>query len=116
MFDFFSGCGGTSCGLETVGFEIAYALDNDAEAIESFKENFSSAHTEIANLQDINPKRLFYFVDVRRVSHSPNKISIKQTMILGEICYMSFLTLLNIGCPRGGKPLFLAGRTMVKLP
>ncbi|RLB99913.1 MAG: DNA (cytosine-5-)-methyltransferase, partial [Deltaproteobacteria bacterium] len=40
VFDFFSGCGGTSKGFKDAGFEIICALDNDPEAAATYKQNF----------------------------------------------------------------------------
>lgn len=40
VFDFFSGCGGTSCGFKNAGMEIALALDIDPDAERTFKANF----------------------------------------------------------------------------
>jgi DNA (cytosine-5)-methyltransferase 1 len=43
VVDFFSGCGGTSLGLRDAGFEIIAGLDNDPDAAETFRSNFSEA-------------------------------------------------------------------------
>lgn len=43
VVDFFSGCGGTSCGFQAAGLEILAGLDIDAEAAATFKVNFPSA-------------------------------------------------------------------------
>ncbi|SEF60033.1 DNA cytosine methyltransferase [Oceanospirillum linum] len=40
VFDFFSGCGGTSLGLRNAGMDIVFALDNDPVAIETYQVNF----------------------------------------------------------------------------
>ncbi|WP_216847013.1 DNA cytosine methyltransferase [Granulicella sp. L60] len=40
VFDFFSGCGGTSAGLRDVGMDIVFALDFDPEASKTFQRNF----------------------------------------------------------------------------
>lgn len=40
VFDFFSGCGGTSCGFQIAGMEIALALDIDEDARDTFTANF----------------------------------------------------------------------------
>lgn len=40
VFDFFSGCGGTSCGFINAGMDVVFALDNDSDAAETFKRNF----------------------------------------------------------------------------
>ena len=43
VFDFFSGCGGTSLGFKQAGMNIAFGLDNDKDAANSFKANFPKA-------------------------------------------------------------------------
>jgi DNA (cytosine-5)-methyltransferase 1 len=43
VFDFFSGCGGTSAGLRAAGMEIVLGIDNDAEARKTFERNFPEA-------------------------------------------------------------------------
>jgi DNA (cytosine-5)-methyltransferase 1 len=61
VFDFFSGCGGTSAGLREAGMEIAFALDFDADAAATFQANF--------------PEATFYRKDVTRLrTNSINKL------------------------------------------
>jgi len=43
VFDFFSGCGGTSAGLRDAGMEVVFALDNDKDAAATFQANFPGA-------------------------------------------------------------------------
>ena len=43
VFDFFSGCGGTSAGLRDAGMEVVFALDVDTDAAATFKKNFPDA-------------------------------------------------------------------------
>jgi DNA (cytosine-5)-methyltransferase 1 len=43
VFDFFSGCGGTSAGLRDAGMEVVFALDLDTDAATTFKANFPEA-------------------------------------------------------------------------
>ena len=40
VFDFFSGCGGTSAGLRDCGMDIVFALDFDPETAKTFQRNF----------------------------------------------------------------------------
>lgn len=40
VFDFFSGCGGTSAGLRDAGMDIVFGLDFDPEASRTFQRNF----------------------------------------------------------------------------
>jgi DNA (cytosine-5)-methyltransferase 1 len=43
VFDFFSGCGGTSAGLRDAGMQIAFGLDVDTDAAATFERNFPDA-------------------------------------------------------------------------
>lgn len=43
VFDFFSGCGGTSCGFKQAGLNIVLGLDIDHSAAETYKKNFPNA-------------------------------------------------------------------------
>lgn len=50
VFDFFSGCGGTSMGLKHSGMDIVLALDTDKDALETFEKNL---HPEKVICRDI---------------------------------------------------------------
>ncbi|MBT6226866.1 MAG: DNA cytosine methyltransferase, partial [Candidatus Scalindua sp.] len=39
-YDFFCGCGGTSRGFQNAGIDIAFALDIDPDAKNTFTQNF----------------------------------------------------------------------------
>ena len=49
VFDFFSGCGGTSEGLREAGMDIALALDNNEEALKTFERNIKPEYGTISN-------------------------------------------------------------------
>lgn len=66
VFDFFSGCGGTSSGLSSAGFDIKFALDNDPFAIETFKTNFPKAITVVRDIQDVEPDFLESLIASRK--------------------------------------------------
>jgi DNA (cytosine-5)-methyltransferase 1 len=54
VVDFFSGCGGTSAGLQAAGLAVVAAIDVDAEALASFALNFPNAnciHSDIAKVE-----------------------------------------------------------------
>jgi DNA (cytosine-5)-methyltransferase 1 len=51
VYDFFAGCGGASRGFQTAGMEIAFALDQDADAKASFEVNFPDAHFELSDIR-----------------------------------------------------------------
>lgn len=62
VFDFFSGCGGTSQGFKQAGFEVVFGLDFDKDASESFKLNFPEAkfiNTDIRKLADEDISHFF---------------------------------------------------------
>jgi len=40
VFDFFSGCGGTSCGFLQAGMDVVMGLDIDADAARTYRANF----------------------------------------------------------------------------
>lgn len=64
VFDFFSGCGGTSQGFKQAGFDIAFGLDFDHDAACSFKLNFPDAHfinADIRTLENEAIRNLFNF-------------------------------------------------------
>lgn len=43
VFDFFSGCGGTSCGFQQAGLDIVFGLDFDKDAAQTYRTNFPKA-------------------------------------------------------------------------
>ena len=43
VFDFFSGCGGTSCGFQQAGLDIVLGLDVDHDAAQTYRSNFPNA-------------------------------------------------------------------------
>ena len=43
VFDFFSGCGGTSLGFIMAGMDVVFGLDNDPDAAETFRMNIKGA-------------------------------------------------------------------------
>jgi DNA (cytosine-5)-methyltransferase 1 len=54
VFDFFSGCGGSSKGFEQAGMEIVFALDQNPDAIETFQTNFSKAKVLLSDIRDVS--------------------------------------------------------------
>jgi DNA (cytosine-5)-methyltransferase 1 len=54
VVDFFSGCGGTSLGLEQAGMSIAAGIDNDPDAAATYRENFPKAKFFERDIQDIS--------------------------------------------------------------
>lgn len=60
VFDFFSGCGGTSCGFRQAGMEIAFALDCDGDASRTYRQNFADAAERFhqSRIQDLEMEKL----------------------------------------------------------
>ena len=63
VFDFFSGCGGTSRGFKNSGMDIIFALDNDKDAAETFHNNFPETHFCNQSITDIKTSYLEPFVE-----------------------------------------------------
>ena len=53
VFDFFCGCGGTSVGMMAAGMDIAFGLDNDRAAGQTFQANFPKAEFLCVDIQDL---------------------------------------------------------------
>lgn len=58
VFDFFSGCGGTSKGFQNSGMEPIFALDFDKDAAETFRNNFPGAVVSVSDITRFNPDEL----------------------------------------------------------
>lgn len=65
VFDFFSGCGGTSLGFNNAGLEVVFALDNDLTALESFNRNMPDAYTMNSDIKQVSPVSLETYVGIR---------------------------------------------------
>jgi hypothetical protein len=66
VFDFFSGCGGTSAGLQASGMDIALGLDIDPDAASTFRRNFPRAQFIQKNIATLSPSAISPFVDPYR--------------------------------------------------
>ncbi|MBF0143565.1 MAG: DNA cytosine methyltransferase [Magnetococcales bacterium] len=54
FYDFFSGCGGTSCGMRAAGLDVRLGLDIDRDAAATFQSNFPDAvflHQDIREIE-----------------------------------------------------------------
>ncbi|RXH03824.1 DNA cytosine methyltransferase [Bradyrhizobium guangzhouense] len=58
VVDFFSGCGGTSTGLEQAGLQIVLGLDNDPSASATFRANFPNARFIERDIRQISVEAL----------------------------------------------------------
>jgi DNA (cytosine-5)-methyltransferase 1 len=66
VFDFFSGCGGTSAGLQAAGMEIVFGLDVDPDAAATFRWNFPQAQFLQTDLTRLRANRLQSLVSSHR--------------------------------------------------
>ena len=58
MIDLFCGCGGLSQGFRSGGYEIVAGFDNDAEALQTFSNNFPNARAVNADLANFDAEML----------------------------------------------------------
>lgn len=65
VFDFFSGCGGTSFGLKQAGMDIVCAIDSDQSSIETFSENFPEAKVLQSDIENLGEDSINPYVDRR---------------------------------------------------
>jgi DNA (cytosine-5)-methyltransferase 1 len=68
VFDFYSGCGGTSAGLQAAGMEIVFGLDIDPDAGTTFRWNFPRAHFLQKDLTRLRANQLQALVSEHRSS------------------------------------------------
>lgn len=66
VFDFFSGCGGTSLGFQNHGFNILGGLDFDHDCAETFRHNFPDAGFLEGDIRKIECKDLAPFIKKKR--------------------------------------------------
>lgn len=58
VFDFFSGCGGTSKGFENAGLKPVFALDFDKDSASTFKHNFPNVKFSQSDITKFDTKNL----------------------------------------------------------
>ena len=58
VFDFFSGCGGSSLGFQNLGFKIIGALDSDRDSANTFQHNFPKSDFINADIRKVKPEDL----------------------------------------------------------
>ncbi|MTV41410.1 DNA (cytosine-5-)-methyltransferase [Duganella radicis] len=66
VFDFFSGCGGTSSGFSQAGMDIAMGLDIDPDSSESFRANFPKAKFLLGDIRDMDVEILRPIIGKKR--------------------------------------------------
>ena len=68
VFDFFSGCGGASCGFRAAGMDVVFALDSDPEAKRTYMANFPDVHFELVDIQAVAVEQVQRHVDAFRTN------------------------------------------------
>ncbi|HDS1127074.1 TPA: DNA cytosine methyltransferase [Stenotrophomonas maltophilia] len=63
VFDFFSGCGGTSSGFASAGMDIVFGLDIDRDSAATFQTNFPDAAFFLGDISRFDPNSLFGLID-----------------------------------------------------
>ena len=63
VFDFFSGCGGASCGFQAAGLDVVFALDCDPAAKRTYALNFPDVHFELADIRAVGIEQVQRRVD-----------------------------------------------------
>lgn len=63
VFDFFSGCGGTSKGLKDSGMDIVLALDTDSDALETFEKNLNPEKIINKDIREVEVEEVKDFVE-----------------------------------------------------
>lgn len=58
VYDFFSGCGGTSVGFGQAGINHALAVDSNPDAVHTFKKNFPGIPVIEDQIEGISPMRI----------------------------------------------------------
>ncbi|MGZ5056344.1 MAG: DNA cytosine methyltransferase, partial [Methylobacter sp.] len=66
VFDFFSGCGGTSKGFELAGLDIQMAIDSDKDAALTYQRNFPKAKFYCEDIRSIPTDSLSSFVSSKQ--------------------------------------------------
>jgi len=66
VFDFFSGCGGTSSGFKQAGLNIRMGLDNEIDAAKTYKRNFPEAVFINDDIRKIHPSSISNIVNGRK--------------------------------------------------
>ncbi|MBF0310161.1 MAG: DNA cytosine methyltransferase [Magnetococcales bacterium] len=66
FFDFFSGCGGSSCGMQSAGLAVRFGLDIDPDARATFTSNFKDAVFLCDDIKNIHENQLNELIGKKR--------------------------------------------------
>ena len=66
VFDFFSGCGGASCGFRDAGMDVVFALDFDPYSKRTYELNFPSTHFELKNIRETPISEVSSILDAQK--------------------------------------------------
>lgn len=66
VYDFFSGCGGTSAGLRNAGLNPVIAVDFDAVALETYAKNFPDAVPVLQDIRSLHTRDIETYFDRER--------------------------------------------------
>ena len=69
VFDFFAGCGGASRGFQEAGMDVAFAVDWDADASQTYKRNFPRAIFDSKDIRKVHEDRVHKLVAEQRPHH-----------------------------------------------
>ena len=66
FYDFFSGCGGTSRGMQAAGLNVRLGIDWDRDAQATFEANFKEARFLCRDIRGLKTKELVPYIRTRR--------------------------------------------------
>lgn len=66
VVDFFSGCGGTSCGFRNAGMKILAGIDIDSDAASTYRFNFPEAQFLNTDIRKLSPNILHEIISNRK--------------------------------------------------
>jgi len=62
----FAGAGGCSLGFQQAGYDVRFATDLDADAVESYRRNFAGTPCEVADIRELDPDSLLKRIGLGR--------------------------------------------------
>ena len=65
FYDFFSGCGGTSRGMQAAGMEVRFGLDSDSDAKKTYISNFRKARFIHSDIRKVSVKDVIPYIQRR---------------------------------------------------